>query len=250
MILQIQLCMYFSISILILISAIGFVSANALSEEFCFRDHLQEAITLNTQRRSMYSQLTSGRSEAISNQLIRMEKTSLLLTYLPMNNFDHKLADFKKYNIDVTCEAFVSMKTVTDFNSTFTTGLPNADTAVANSDLIISKLEGLVSAQDTVLLKSLLLNIIQSLKVEPRLNCMTTHVLDSMARIVSLYPHWANQITVENDQIKFQKIISNLLTNHLRSIKYTAQLDQKARPLQLAGLPIICQDVPVIQYEQ
>ncbi len=248
--LQIYLYMNFLNLIFKFIATIGFVSTSAISAESCFRDHLHEAIALNTQRRPMYSQLSGGKSEIISNQLIRMEKTSLLLTYLPMNNFDSKLADFKKYNVDVTCDAFVSMKTVTAFNSIFLTGLPNADATTVHSDLIISEIEGFLHTQDTVLLKNVLLNIIKGLKVEPRLNCMTTHVLDSMARIASLYPHWVSQITSKDDQIKFKKIISSLLTNHLRSIKYTALLDQKARPLQLAGLPIICQDVPVIQYEQ
>ncbi len=181
---------------------IFFLISNAQASETCFRDHLKEAIALNTQRKPLYSNLTNGQSEAISDKLISMENIALLYTHLPMGNFDKKLSEFKKYGVDATCEAFVSMASVTEFNSRF--------------------------------------------KSEVQTQCMTKHIEDSVTRIESLLPIWLRRITLESDQIKFNKIILKMIDNHKKSSKGAAELDKLAYSLNQAGLPIICQDVPFI----
>ena len=65
--------------VLIIVSVICLFASPVLrAEENCFRHHLQNAIVLNESRRPLYSALTNGASESISDRLILFESVESL----------------------------------------------------------------------------------------------------------------------------------------------------------------------------
>src|SRR5271168_4453715 len=100
-------------SILIIISVICMFASPVLwAEENCFRHHLQDAIVINEARRPLYSALTDGKSENISDRLIFFESVGLL----PAANFDMRAASFQSVGIPILCDEFVSMDKVPGFS--------------------------------------------------------------------------------------------------------------------------------------
>lgn len=226
-----------------------FMSINAFSNEQCMREHLKEAIALNSERRDIYANLTEGKSIEVSNKLIGMEKTTLLMLKLPVWNFDKLLGSFEKYGLQPTCDTFISMKTVTTFDVQFSQGAPTENTALIETKKIRQALEAALETQNISVLKEKLQELHTELNSEPRLNCMSRHVIESTLRIASLFPNWMSKIEDPSDKQRLEKIVSRLLKNHIFALKSAGQIDELSRPIQLAGIPIICQDVPMIHFE-
>jgi hypothetical protein len=226
-----------------------FMSINSFATERCMKEHLKEAIALNSERRDMYANLTEGKSIEVSNKLIGMEKTTLLMLRLPFWNFDKLLGSFDKYGLQPTCDTFISMKTVTTFDSEFLAGPPSENTALIDTKKIRQILETALETENVSVLKEKLLEQRAQLNTEPRLNCMSRHIIESTLRIATLFPNWILKMQDSKDKEKFEKIVFRLLKNHIFALKSAGQIDELARPIQLAGVPIICQDVPVIEFE-
>ena len=213
------------------------------------QEHLKEAIALNSERRDRYANLTEGKSIEVSNKLIGMEKTTLLMMKLPFWNFDKLLGSFEQYGLQPTCDTFISMKTVTAFDSQFPQGAPTENTALVDTKKIRQTLESALESRNASDLKDKLQETYEQMMTEPRLNCMSRHIIESTLRIATLFPNWNSKIQDHNDKEKFEKIVFRLLKNHIFALKSAEQLDELARPIQLAGVPIICQDVPAIHFE-
>lgn len=225
-----------------------FISTHSFATEHCMQEHLKEAIALNTERRDMYANLTEGKSVEVSNKLIGMEKTTLLMLKFPFWNFDKLLGSFEKYDLQPTCDTFISMKTVTTFDSHFSQGAPAESTALVDTKRIRQILEAAIESQNVSLLKEKLQELHMQLNTEPRLNCMSRHVIESTLRIATLFPNWSSKIHDSNDKERFEKIVFRLLKNHVFALKSAGQIDELSRPIQLTGVPIICQDVPTIAF--
>ncbi len=225
------------------------MSTYSVAAEHCMQEHLKEAIALNSERRGIYANLTEGKSVEVSDKLIGMEKTTLLMLKLPFWNFDKLLGSFEKYDLQPTCDTFISMKTVTTFDSQFPQGAPTENTALVDTKKIRQTLAAAVETQNVSILKEKLHELHMQLNTEPRLNCMSRHVIESTLRIATLFPNWNSKIEDPKDKEKFEKIVYRLLKNHIFALKSAGQIDELSRPLQLAGVPIICQDVPAIGFE-
>lgn len=213
------------------------------------QEHLKEAIALNTERRDMYANLTEGKSVEVSDKLIGMEKTTLLMLKFPFWNFDKLLGSFEKYGLQPTCDTFISIKTLTTFDSQFPQGAPTENTALVDTKKIRQTLETAFETRNVSLLKEKLQDVHSQMSTEPRLNCMSRHIIESTLRIATLFPNWNSKIHDQNDKEKFEKIVFRLLKNHIFALKSAGQIDELSRPIQLAGVPIICQDVPAIGFE-
>lgn len=203
---------------------------------------------LNTERRDIYADLTQGKSVEVSNKLISMEKTTLLMLKFPLWNFDKLLGSFEKYGLQSTCDTFISMKTVTTFDSQFSQGASSEHTALINTKIIRQNLKSAVLTQNISELKEKLQELHTQLNTEPRLNCMSRHIVESTLRITTLFPNWSSKIYDQRDKEKFEKIVFRLLKNHIFALKSAGQIDELSRPIQLTGVPIICQDVPTIEF--
>lgn len=80
----------------------------ALPPEESFRQHLQEAVQLNRERRDIYDRLSGGRSRSLSNRLILLERLTLpVASYL-----DRQAKRFQDRGIPILQQDFVSMQGV------------------------------------------------------------------------------------------------------------------------------------------
>ncbi len=76
---------------------------------------------------------------------------------------------------------------------------------------------------------------------------MVRHVLESTARIAYLAPRH-ERIAKEKGLTKSPAGLSwKLVKLHLQALKLAGGLDTQAAPLQAAGVPILCRDVPPIE---
>src|SRR4051812_25720307 len=74
----------------------------------CFSRHLNEAIELNKERKPLYSELSGGASEVISQRLIFFEN----LAYWPARFMDWQASSYQEAGIGVLCDEFISMSKV------------------------------------------------------------------------------------------------------------------------------------------
>ncbi|MBX3041295.1 MAG: hypothetical protein KF789_11370 [Bdellovibrionaceae bacterium] len=211
----------------------------------CFREHLREAIALNTARSSLYSSLTDGASRSVSKLMIETEKMMLSGSYLV--DVDHMALRYEKAGIRVTCDSYVSMSLVPRFQKRFAEGpVPAAKNYDLRSLRIGKRLSSAFASQDDAKILSESLQILDQMKREPRLYCMTRHLVESVARIAALIP--LHEQKTQAYGMKSPRSLHRLMIRgHLVLVERSRQIDEKAKPLNMAGIPLVCQDVPPIE---
>lgn len=220
----------------------SFVSMNAHDHE-CFRSHLREAIELNRDRRSLYSALSDGRSTAISNKLIALERLALVGSHFA-HDFDRADRVYKKAGMTILCEVFVPMSLTPDFESRYEGAPPLATSFVelSASDMK-ARLKLALKSSGLPGVKREADSMIASLANEPRMNCLMRHTLESLVRVVLLAPRHADQAQ-RLGLPSPEKLQRRLIESHWALLEQVQVLDRKASRLQAEGLPIVCNDVP------
>ena len=79
---------------------------NFNSSSSSFRDHLKDAIEVNSERKELYARMSSNRSLWVSWSLILLEKTAILIAWL----IDRKASKFQKIGIPIIANDFVQMQ--------------------------------------------------------------------------------------------------------------------------------------------
>jgi hypothetical protein len=215
---------------------------DATPAENCFQVHLEEAIALNEKRKPLYSWLTQGRSEAISDKLIESEKLSLIFA----RSVDDAARPYQRAGVAVACDEFVSMADVPVFREQYAfdpeplTAFEPVDGVALRDGLEATFAEegfaGLATATDATL---------HALEEPRTYHCMVRHMLESLRRIANLAPVHEEDAH-ERGLASPRPISEDLVELHLLSIDPAAKLDEQASVLQSEGIPILCQDVPSI----
>lgn len=224
--------------------AILAMNSPALADSFCYSKHLREAIALNESRQPIYSQWSHGASEAVSDKLIRSER-GLLFIAETLDLWDLPL---EKTGHSVLCDDFVSMKTAAK-NPLERNPNPESLTAFQSLDRQ-TFIKEFKSAWKKGSLSALAVTqqAIVELQEHPTFNCMTRHVLASMARVLYRTPiQMSESGKIARLQIKW--IADLQIQGHLDSLKEVEELDRLAAPIQAQGVPVICLDVPVIPFD-
>jgi len=208
----------------------------------CFQQHLEEAIALNQARKPRYSSLSGGRSEAVSDALIRSEQTSLILAA----RVDEAAEPFHAVAVPIVCDEFVPMDGVPGFRErTSFAPEPLDDFEAVDGDALSRELEASFAEGGFPALSQLARAKLDSLSHPRAYHCMTRHMLESVRRIANFAPvqdararaaGMSGALALSEDMVRL----------HLLSLGAAARLDERAAPLQAEGLPIICRDVPAI----
>lgn len=212
----------------------------------CFREHVREAAELNQARLPLYSDASQGASRKISKALIQMERQMLFFSSV-FTNYDRWAEPYESRGIGVTCESYISMSETPSFLAQDPEGeIPAAAQFAAGA--VVDRGE-LWAAYDLGLdhLIPVATRKIQELKKQPRLNCLTTHFLESIVRIAHLAPKHERAAWVaglESPTWIHQKMI----WGHLFFMRTAMSIDASARPLQAKGIPIVCRDLPAIPF--
>ncbi len=215
---------------------------DAAPPEDCFALHLEEAIALNEKRKPLYSWLTQGRSEAISDKLIESEKVSLVFA----RAVDDAARPYQQAGVAVACDEFVSMADVPVFQEEYGFDPEPLDAFDPVDGVVLRDgLEATFSEEGFVGLAAATDAALHGLEEPRAYHCMVRHMLESLRRIANLAPvHEAN--AHERGLTSPVPISEDLVELHLLSIEPAARLDEQASALQSEGIPILCQDVPSI----
>lgn len=212
----------------------------------CFRDHMKDAIKINTERMQRYADLSQGKSLEISEKLINFEKRLLFFSYT-FANYDYVSGRYEKYGVNITCDDYVSMSTVTVFNEFWPQGVPELSNYV-DFNIKAAKKKLYKAYFDNEDLKPVLdeaLELLKTIEKEPRFNCMVRHALESIARIAIMAPRQEEALSKVN-LFGAMALAREMAYGHIFMLDNFHELDQMAAPLSAQGLPILCQDIPII----
>lgn len=203
-------------------------------------NHLMEAIVLNCRRLPKYARLTQGRSIKISLLLIWSESISLVSAFI----MDTVAKYWQKKGVPVFVHEFISMEETPEFSSSYAFAFEPLK-IFPRFEIPKKKLGELVEQKKYESLSSELGNLIRSLEKYPHIFCMTRHTLESFLRCSNLTPlhiQKAKELEVKSPE----KFCQNALKSHLFAMGFCMFLDRLSFPIQNAGVPIVCQDVPPI----
>lgn len=216
--------------------------ANLTDIEPCLTKHIHEAMVLNKQRKPLYSELSQGLSERISDKMIAMEYQLIALSPFA----DAWAVPFQAAGISIVCEDLVPMEQTPDFTTENPEGMDSVinfhppDIKYIQENLLI-----FFESKEYLKMAEVADQNVKNLDHNPRYNCMVKHILESIRRMAALTPKHAEK-SKKILPVSTELLSRVLLKNHIKLLATAAKLDQLAAPLQAAALPIICQDVPYI----
>lgn len=212
------------------------------TSEGCFGQHLREAMLLNEARAPVYAEWSAGRSEPISERLIRSERSALIVAA----RIDARARRFREAGIPIVCAEFVSMELTPPLPDA---PLPPPDEPFRDAVDAVALRERLSAAYGLGGFPGVAAEAdaqMERLAATPRYHCMIRHLLESMWRIALLAPvHEA--AAAERGMGSTRALSEMLLRLHLAVLAEGAELDRASAPLQAAGIPIVCVDVPPIR---
>jgi hypothetical protein len=207
----------------------------------CMEMHLREAAHLNRERMPRYSALSGGRSRGISRRLIWTERLAIPVAWY----VDWRARNFVRAGIRVTCDDFVPMADTPAFRERIadppplSAFVPSEPRRIRRTIGDAYRSGGFPAASTTIERE------IEQLQTTPAFHCMMRHLLESALRISNQAPVYEAQARERG--LRSPAGVSRLMLNlHLSTLGEAAKLDRRAAPLQAAGMPIICQDVPPI----
>lgn len=224
------------------IAAVGMI-AEAEPGPDCFQRHLGEAISLNRRRSPTYAEWSDGASRDVSGRLIALERWALL----GARYVDDVVRPFQRAGLTIGCAEFVSMSLTPPLGrqrpgppaEAYRPG-PSADsvTAAILEGYGRGGFAGVAAAADRTL---------DTLAAAPDYHCMVRHLVESIWRVATLAP--AHAAAAEAAGLRSTLPVSRLLLRlHLAALPEGARLDREAAPLQEAGVPILCRDVPALRH--
>lgn len=197
-----------------------------------FENHLREAISLNKLRAPVYAKLDKN-CIAVSRRLILYEH--LLLE--PARLFDNWARPYHLAGIALLEDLFIPMTLVPPFKSTLEPVTPKKNYAFSPKDLNFN----LSYAKMIPHIE----NELAKLAIDSCFNCMLRHLLESMLRLSQLAPlHLAQSL--DKGLHPPERLLRSLFCLHRSGLRLASNLDRQARPLQMQGIAIICQDLPPI----
>ena len=205
-----------------------------------FEQHLRDALALNQKRAPRYAALSQGASIPISRKLILAERLLLPVAWA----FDRWAHPYHEAGIPLLTDVFESMDRVPPFvaSQAGSSEKPRLRTSAKRLRGAVQRAwrtEGFAGAS-RVLDRARL-----ALAAQPCFNCMVRHLAESALRVANVaeqYTERAQEAGLPSPRLLY----SLLLRMHLWGFGLAAWLDDGAAPLQAAGLPILCQDVPTI----
>lgn len=208
----------------------------------CLTDHLGEAIALNLERRPLYSALSAGRSEVVSESLIESERITLTI----MQRLQPLLSYWHGRGIPIGCSEFVPMAETPAFTGQFAEPAP-----ALGSVRWFNTFAGAVRLEKELLMGGLAAVAAQAkreladLSAPQHFQCMTRHVLESIAKTAAVGREMHEQ-SVEDKIASPAWISRSLVHAQIVTLKISRDIDQAAAPLHAEGIPIVCNDVPHI----
>jgi len=221
------------------------VKAADAQSSHCLSEHLREAIELNSERKKIYSAMTEGKSEKISDRLIFLEKLARSTVFLlDGDRVSGKLWGSYMYNkvgIPIFCADVESMTKATELRMTSPVSLPPWKKLPIKQ--MQADLRKALQTASWEKIENTSLQWFEALNRTPQFGCMTRHFIESIARVAGHaedYRKMAKEMKLPDPQNLLLFFISNMIL----ALKQGGNLDVQALPFQVQGIPILCNDVP------
>lgn len=230
---------------MIILSALLISGFSANAQRNCLSQHLTEAIELNEVRREIYAEMTQGKSKKVSNQLIRYEK--FIHSILPLTGIEKAAKELQDQGIPMLCE---------DFHAGLNPHAPVlqkdrpqlSDFKAFNHKKAKQLLAEQIEAGNLSGVYTQAVALIESASDEMRFHCMIRHVLESIARVAKQGIKYDEMAKEKGLTEKPSELTLKILKYEIKTLYGSAQLDEKAALFQAQGVPILCHDLPVIEY--
>ncbi len=233
--------------LLLLFSFSSFSNEPVVTE--CLDEHMESAIELNLERQAIYSRLSNGMSDVISEKIIDSEVKALQLAKLLMSlTVSHRLQ-----GIPIGCMDFISMASTPKMSEQMIpSSVPVNDIQWFNFEeykprweKMVRDLDWIYDSQKWSQLQTELSEQIKQLSEVPEYQCMTRHMLQVTLRSVSLVPYY-DELQQGNLALYTMTIQSIVILSQIELLPFANEIDRLSAPLQKKGIPIVCQDVPSI----
>lgn len=228
---------FFSILFLILVSSVGH------AEERCLEQHLKDAMMLNRARLEKYSVLTHGASEEISHRLLGFE----FLGLFPSAFLDGQAESFQKEGISIVCDELVAMSTVPEFvPKSASVPEPLSRFVPLSPEDISAEIESAYEKESFSGVSKATQKWLAVANQAPSYHCLMRHFLDSIVRAANLAPLHIAQAQKLGETRSPANLSWEFIKMELFGLSQMESIDELAAPIQAQGIPILCQDVPVI----
>lgn len=214
----------------------------------CFRQHLMDGHALNQGRQELYAKLTHGDTKEVSAALIYLEKMAIFGSYT-IFNLDDQAGTLESRGIPIVCDAFIPISNAPQFQTHSLNPLPDLTQKISLDEHLLSRqLRSKLKQGETLEpFYQETVRVLQLLQDEPRFNCLTRHLLESVARAAAQAPvfeRMAQQHGFEaNESLRLS---AKIIQAQMYILNEFVKLDEKAAPLQAKGIQILCQDIPPI----
>lgn len=209
----------------------------------CFRAHIQESISINSDRKKVYAQITDGASNRIFNTLIAYE----VATLIPAALFDLKASSYQKKGVPLFCHEFMSMNRAPDFDPEVRV-IPEEPFYSFDWKFYLIRIENALKTKKLEDVKKISLEAIKALNAYPHYYCMTRHLFESIYRFAHFTPIREQQ--AKERGLKDPTTINiNVMKLHLLGFSQTYNIDLWAQPIQESGIPILCSEVPNLLFD-
>lgn len=207
--------------------------------------HLAAAIKHNTAMIPVYAKLTNNASKKVSYSLITMEKIISLVA----KPIQKEAWPFQQMGVPLLCEELVDMSLAPGFKNLTQKETRPQSIFPLNMENISKELKKYFEKDQFEEAYSFLEKTLNDLDEEPNQMCLSRHFLESVARTLSLIPaqrELAQQLGLKDPV----GILKKYLNNQRTLLTLSHRLDLQAFPLQKAGVPILCADVPAIPWKK
>lgn len=216
-------------------------SVFAKAEHSCMYLHIDDAMILNQARAPIYSRLSDGESDGVSEAMISFEKGLLRAASIA----DAVAFPLQVSGIPILCVDYVHMSETPPFRNSFAQGAPKLS-QFHQLDIYAVKvaLTAALQSDDFESLIEIATQNIEVLEREKRFNCMVHHFLESIRRVAGLAPQYQAMAKSKLSAYGTKLISKKVLKGHIKYLDEAAHIDLLAAPVQAQNIPIICQDVP------
>jgi len=212
-------------------------------EKNCFREHITESISINKERKGVYSSLTQGRSDRIFNLLIAYE----YLTLAPATVFDLRALPYQKNGMELFCHEFMSMNRAPDFDPN-ERRIPKEEFKPFHWEFYKKRIGEALKHKNVEEVRRAALEGLIALKEQPNYYCFTRHFLESIYRFAYFQPvrqQEASEMNLKDPTA----LMLDVMKLHLLGLKDCHKIDLWAQPIQMAGIPILCSEVPDLLFD-
>jgi hypothetical protein len=207
-------------------------------KSFCFHEHIKDSISINKERKKVYSVLTNGKSNQIYNEFIAFEYLTSALTPF----YDLQALSYQKQGINLFCDEFMNLIRNPDFDPNHRQ-MPAETFQKLDWKYHHKKIREAIKRKDVSEVKKVTLEALVEIKSLPNYYCLTRHFYESIYRFAHFVPLRVKQAEEKSLQNPTD-LMFRMMKLQALGLRGSYGIDVKSSPIQLSGIPMICSEIP------